>query len=122
MTATWGTNRSPRRHKGYVAFVGHRLSGVALAVFLPLHFLTLGLALEGAAALDGFLAFAEMPLVKLAETGLVVLLSVHLFFGLRLLVVELFAWRDDDDDRAALIGWGAGGAVAVGLIFLLGAF
>ena len=33
----------------------HRLSGLALAIFLPLHFLALGLAIDGEARLDGFL-------------------------------------------------------------------
>ena len=37
----------------------HRLSGLALAVFLPLHFWALGQALQGDAALDGFLRFTD---------------------------------------------------------------
>ena len=57
-------------------------------MFLPLHFLTLGLALEGAEALDRFLAFADLPLVKAAEWGVVVLLAIHLGLGARLLVLE----------------------------------
>ncbi|WP_274425269.1 succinate dehydrogenase, cytochrome b556 subunit [Chelativorans sp. YIM 93263] len=113
---------SPRRHRNYVAFLGHRLSGIALAIFLPFHFLALGLALEGAGSFDAFLAFADIPLVKMAEWGLVVLLALHLFFGLRILVLEFMPWRSDADDRAGLIGWGAGGALALGLVFLLGVF
>ena len=104
-----------RRRAGYRAFLAHRISGVALAVFLPLHFLTLGLALEGAEALDRFLAFAELPLVKAAEWGLVVLLAVHLVLGARLLVLELGRWRGM---RTAWIGWAAGIAAAIGLAFL----
>ena len=38
-----------------MAFV-HRVSGVLLACFLPLHFLLLGSALDGAAKLDTALA------------------------------------------------------------------
>jgi len=111
---------SPRRHLSYWAFIGHRLSGVALALFLPMHFLVLGLALEGAAELDRFLVLAEMPVVKAAEWGLVVLLSIHLFFGLRLLALELLPWRD-----GAREGWitaGLGAAIVTGGAFLLGAF
>ena len=100
---------------GYRAFLAHRISGLALAVFLPLHFLTLGLALEGAESLDRFLAFAELPLVKVAEWGLVVLLAVHLSLGARLLVLELAPWRGM---RTAWIGWAAGIAAVVGLAFL----
>ena len=35
-----------RMHPGYWAFVVHRVSGLALAVFLPVHFWALGLALQ----------------------------------------------------------------------------
>lgn len=104
-----------RRGAGYRAFLAHRLSGLALAVFLPLHFLTLGLALEGAEALDRFLAFAELPLVKAAEWGLVVLLAVHLVLGARLLVLELGRWRGM---RTSWIGWAVGIATVTGLAFL----
>ena len=50
----------------------HRVSGLALAAFLPVHFWALGHGLE----MDGFLRWTEQPLVKLAEWGLVVLLLV----------------------------------------------
>lgn len=76
----------------YAALV-HRLSGIGLAVFLPLHFLVLGLAIEGAGRLDGALRLADMPVFKLAESGLVFLLAVHALGGLRLLYVENFDWR-----------------------------
>lgn len=111
-----GTNdaRPDRRHAGFAAFVIHRVSGVLLALFLPLHFLALGLALEGAEPLDAFLAFAELPLVKAAEWGLVVLLTVHLGFGLRILALEFLPWHGA---RKGWIAWGAGAALAAGLAF-----
>ena len=111
--------RPHRHHPGYAAFVAHRVSGVLLALFLPAHFLVLGLALEDAAALDGFLRWTERPLVKLAEWGLVILLSVHLVLGLRLLVIELLPWRGP---RHGLIGLGAGASLLVGALFLWSAF
>lgn len=76
-----------------MAFI-HRISGVLLACFLPVHFLLLGAALEGPAKLDSALAWTASPLVKAAEAGLVFLLTVHLLGGLRVLVIENFAWRD----------------------------
>ena len=72
----------------------HRISGLALACFLPLHFLTLGLAIDGEARLDGFLRWTRRPLVKLAETVLVFLLAVHMLGGIRVLVIENLAWRE----------------------------
>jgi fumarate reductase subunit D len=73
----------------------HRLSGLALALFLPLHFLALALALEGETSLDRFLRWTDRPMFKLAEAILVGLLAVHLLGGLRLLVIENLAWRPD---------------------------
>lgn len=112
-----------RNHKGYGAFLGHRLSGLALAVFLPLHFLTLGLALEGAAALDSLLAFTDLWIVKLAEWGLVILLALHFFFGMRVLTLELAPWPRTADNRAdGRMGWILPGTIAaffVGIVFLV---
>ena len=110
------TLRTDRRHAGFAAFVIHRLSGVLLALFLPLHFLALGLALDGARALDTLLLFAELPWVKASEWGLVVLLTVHLAFGLRILALEFLPWRSA---RKSWIGWGAGAAAAAGLLFIV---
>jgi fumarate reductase subunit D len=105
-----------RAHANYVAFLVHRLSGVLLALFLPAHFWALGRALQGEAALDGFLRWSERPLVKLVETVLVILLAAHLAGGLRVLAIEFLAWRDWQKTMAALA---AGFSVAVGLLFLL---
>jgi len=86
-------NAAYRRDALWTAAFIHRLSGVALAVFLPFHFLVLGFALRGEAALDGFLQWTAQPLVKFAEAGLVFLLAVHLIGGLRLLMIETHGWR-----------------------------
>ena len=95
----------------WLAAVVHRISGLALAAFLPLHFLVLGLAIQGEASLDGFLRWSEQPVVKLAEGGLVLLVVVHLLGGLRLLVLENFSWRDGQQ-RLALAAAAAAGVAA----------
>jgi fumarate reductase subunit D len=84
-----GITRASRSHPGFVAALVHRLSGLALAVFLPLHFLSLGLALQEE-AFAGFVAWTNQPLVKLSEALLVAALAVHFAGGLRLLAVEFF--------------------------------
>lgn len=78
---------------GYRAFLVHRLSGLALALFLPLHFWALGTSLQGAAALDAFVQWTATPLFKFAEWGLVVLLGAHLSGGIRLLLIEFGRWQ-----------------------------
>ena len=105
-----------RNHPAYWAFVVHRASGLLLAVFLPFHFWALGRALEGAAALDGFLHWTEQPLVKLGEIGLVLLLAAHMAGGVRLLMLEFLAWRDW---QKTLLAVAAGVSLAAGLAFAL---
>jgi fumarate reductase subunit D len=93
---------SHRKSVLWMAALVHRLSGLALAIFLPLHFLTLGLAIHGEARLEGFLRWSDQPLVKLAESGLVFLLMVHMLGGLRLLVIENLDWRDEQKELATI--------------------
>jgi len=105
-----------RAHTGWWAFIVHRVSGVALALFLPAHFLALGTALRGSAALDDFLLWSDQPLVVLGEWVLIMLLAAHLAGGLRILALEFLPWRNWQKTLATL---GAGFAVAAGLVFAL---
>lgn len=109
--------RAHRNHPGWWAALAHRLSGLALALFLPLHFLVLGSALDGAEPLDRFLDLTAAPLVKLAETGLVLALALHLALGLRVLHIE-FLPRPESRTRA-IVSACFGVGVAVALLFAL---
>ena len=95
----------------WVAHV-HRVSGVALALFLPLHFWALGNALQ----LDSFLAWTEQPLVKLGEWAIVIALAAHLGGGLRVLAIEFLDWHEWQKSLAAVA---AALTLAVGLAFAL---
>jgi fumarate reductase subunit D len=108
-----------RAHPAYWAFLMHRLSGLGLAAFLPLHFWALGQALQGAAALDGFLRFADQGLFKFAEWGLVVLLALHMMGGVRLLLIEFGSALGLRKDW---IAGAAGFAAAAGMAFALSLF
>lgn len=108
--------RRARNHPAYWAFLTHRISGVALALFLPAHFYFLGSALEGAAKMEQLLRWTEQPLVIAGEWLLVTLLAAHLGGGLRLLALELLPWRDWQKTLAALA---AAFALAAGLAFAL---
>lgn len=105
-----------RNHPAYWAFLMHRVSGLLLASFLPVHFLVLGKALEAEASLDSFLLWTEQPYFKAAEIVLVVLLTAHLTGGLRLLVIEGMPWGGT---RKNLIAAVAGVSMATGLLFAL---
>lgn len=106
--------RGHRAHGLWLAYALHRISGVLLALFLPLHFYALSLALTDPAQLDAFLTWTDNPLVKFAEFGLVFLLSVHLFGGLRLMAMEWLPWSSKQKTLAA--------AAVAGALFLSGGF
>jgi fumarate reductase subunit D len=105
-----------RSHASYWAFLVHRLSGLALAVFLPVHLWALARALQGEAALDGFLRAVDRPLFKLAEWGLVLLLALHAAGGVRLLLIEFGTWSGLRKDLVAVC---AGFGVVASLAFAL---
>ncbi|HEX2114576.1 MAG TPA: succinate dehydrogenase [Alphaproteobacteria bacterium] len=105
-----------RSHPNYLAFVVHRVSGLLLGLFLPLHFWALGQAINGEAALGDFLRWTESPLLKFAETGLVILLAAHFAGGIRLLAIEFAGWRNWQRGAVAVT---AGFSLAAGLLFLL---
>jgi fumarate reductase subunit D len=89
-----------RRSALWIAAMVHRVSGLALACFLPLHFLTLGLALQGEARLDGALRWMDNPPFKVGEAILVFLLAVHMLGGIRVLLIENMPWRDGQKNLA----------------------
>jgi fumarate reductase subunit D len=110
------------KHRGstlWIAAMIHRLSGLALAIFLPVHFFVLSLAFHGGTRLDSFLRWCDQPLVKLAEAGLVFLLTVHLLGGLRVLVIENLDWHDRQKQLATLA---AAVSVVIALAFLAEVF
>ncbi len=90
----------------------HRVSGIALTLFLPLHFWALSRALE----LDAFLAWTQQPLVKLSEWGIVLALAAHFAGGLRVLALELLPWSAR---QKTLTAGAAAATLAVGLALAL---
>jgi fumarate reductase subunit D len=101
-----------KAESSYWVAVVHRISGIALAIFLPLHFWALSRALQ----LDAFLAWTQQPLVKLAEWGIVLALAAHLAAGLRVLALEFLPWGER---QKALTAGATAATVAVGLALAL---
>jgi fumarate reductase subunit D len=108
--------RASHKQRGFVAAMLHRLSGIALAIFLPLHFLALATALNGADSLDAFLQVTRQPIVATAELGLVAALAVHMTLGLRLLAIEFFDFREK---TIAVLSICTAAVFAVGLAFII---
>ena len=92
---------SGRAHPLWLAYILHRVSGLGLAFFLPLHFWVLAMAMTDPAKLDGFLNLTDSTIVKLAEFVLVFLLAVHMLGGLRLMAMEWLPWSASQKTFAA---------------------
>jgi len=101
-----------RWHSSYWVAIVHRISGIALALFLPLHFWTLGDALQ----LDTFLTWSRQPLVVFGEWLIVIALAAHLGAGLRVLALEFLPWRDW---QKSLTAAATAFTIALGLAFAL---
>jgi fumarate reductase subunit D len=108
--------RASHKQPGFAAALAHRFSGIALAIFLPLHFLALATALNGANALDAFLKITHQPLVMGLEGGIVVALAVHMTLGLRVLAIEFLDFREK---TAAVLSACMAVVLAVGVMFFL---
>jgi fumarate reductase subunit D len=104
------------QQRGFLAAMVHRLAGIALAIFLPIHFLALASALNGAGALDSFLAITRQPIVAFAEVGIVVALALHMTLGLRVLAIEFFDFREK---TLAALSVCLAAVFAVGILFVL---
>jgi fumarate reductase subunit D len=113
---TWRNRDQP----AYWASIVHRVTGILLAFFLPLHFLALGTALAGEASLDGFLAWTDRAWVKGSEVALVLLLAAHLTGGLRLLLIEFVGWQRGS--QAMLLAIAGGASACCALAFALNLF
>ena len=105
-----------RAHSGYLAFVIHRVSGVTLALFVPVHLFVISLLLEDPNQLDAFLSWTSTPAVKLSESVLILLAAAHLAGGIRIISYEFIT---ETAGRHALVYAGAVFAVACALGFLL---
>ena len=74
---------------GTVAWLFHRISGLALVFYLCLHTFAIGTAQAGDGAFDAALSFLQTPVFKFLEVALIAAVFYHLLNGLRLVLIEL---------------------------------
>jgi fumarate reductase subunit D len=108
--------RNSHLKPGFLAAMLHRLSGIALAIFLPMHFIALGTALGGADSFQSFLGVTHNGFVRAAEWGLVTALGMHMALGLRVLAIE---WLAVHERSAVVVSSCVACSLTVGLLFLL---
>ena len=112
MTALAGYVRRtllPLVNAGTVAWLLHRVTGVALALYLIPHFVSINAARGGPEALDAELRGFAGPVFAVAEWLLIGAVAFHAFNGLRLIALDAF----DVTGRQKLLFWGVLLACAV---------
>jgi succinate dehydrogenase / fumarate reductase cytochrome b subunit len=97
---------------GNIAWLLHRLTGVAIAVYLVLHFITIGSSRQGPEVFDATLESYTAPVWKVAECLLIMAVAFHIFNGLRIIVIDFF----DLSPKQKLLFWLVMGACAIVLI------
>ncbi len=100
---------------GMFAFAFHRITGLALALYLILH-ITVVSNLYDPEKFDGVMKFLNQPLFKLLEIGLLAAVIYHSLNGVRIFLIDFLGQTRSH----AKIFWVL---AAVGLIlFVLGAY
>lgn len=78
----------PQVNTGTLAWLLHRLSGLALVVYLPLHIASINASQGGPAAFDAELAIYTAPIFKAAEFVLIAGVAFHGLNGLRVIAID----------------------------------
>lgn len=92
-----------RGREGMWSWVGHRITGVVIFLFLLVHVLDTSLVRVAPGAYDAVMATYKNPLMALGETALVAAIVFHAFNGLRLILVDF--WKQGTKYQRQML-WG----------------
>ncbi|MFF8519005.1 succinate dehydrogenase, cytochrome b556 subunit [Glutamicibacter creatinolyticus] len=92
-----------RGREGMWSWVGHRVTGVVIFLFLLVHVLDTALVRVDASAYDAVIGTYKNPLMALGETALVAAILFHAFNGLRVILVDF--WKQGTKYQRQLL-WG----------------
>ena len=87
MQKTVNIIRRYRLSTGSAAWLVHRISGIALALYLALHIMVLS-SISDKAAFDKFMVMTDSLPVRLMELALMGTVAAHALNGLRLMMLE----------------------------------
>lgn len=78
-----------RIHLGTAAWILHRLSGLALILYMLVHIWVIHHLIGGEESFNSIMEFFNNPLAKALEIGLVGVILYHLWNGLRVTLVDI---------------------------------
>ncbi len=73
---------------GTLAWIFHRLTGLALVLFLFVHLWALGAAIEGGVLFEAQMSVFESTFFLFLESLIVIFVAFHMFNGLRIIATE----------------------------------
>lgn len=80
-----------RGREGMWSWVAHRITGVAVYLFLLVHVLDTALVRVDANIYDAVIASYKTPIVNLLEVGLVAAVLFHALNGIRVILVDFWS-------------------------------
>ena len=81
-----------RGREGQWAFILHRVTGLAILLYLLIHVAELGAAMWGPKYSNAILNFFHVPLFRLALLGVIAAVLYHALNGLRLILMDFTSW------------------------------
>lgn len=81
-----------RGREGMWSWVLHRITGTAIFFFLLVHILDTALVRVSPEAYDAVIGTYKTPIMGLGEAGLVAAIVFHAYNGLRIILVDFWAW------------------------------
>ena len=81
-----------RGREGMWSWVLHRITGVAIFFFLLVHVLDTSLVRVSPEAYNAVIGTYQTPIMGLGEVALVGAIVFHAFNGLRIILVDFWAW------------------------------
>jgi succinate dehydrogenase / fumarate reductase cytochrome b subunit len=90
-TVSGPTGTLYRGREGMWSWVGHRITGVLIFVFLLVHVLDTALVTVSPQAYDAVIGTYKNPVVGLGEAGLVAAVLFHAFNGIRIMLVDFWS-------------------------------
>ncbi|MBF0527959.1 MAG: succinate dehydrogenase, cytochrome b556 subunit [Deltaproteobacteria bacterium] len=105
-----------RWHWGFVAWLLHRLTGIALAGYIVLHLYVLQNLARGPKAFDSLMAAFNNPFFKVLEIGLLGVVVYHSLNGLRVVLMDYGPMANKESYRK----WLAATFIVIAAIIVLG--
>jgi len=81
-----------RGREGMWSWVLHRITGVAIFFFLLVHILDTALVRVSPEAYNAVIGTYQTPIMGIGEVALVAAIVFHAFNGLRIILVDFWAW------------------------------